>query len=317
MTFVLSKRVVIVTGLLVLVCALGSGCNGPQTPPGSIDPSSRPPGSFVGKPATPDVSPSPIAQEPRLVLRVGEEKRSFSRAELLEHPSLETITLVDQATYSGQSLTFRAIPLWALFEGLTVADDESLEYDTLDGFSSSLPATLALNRDVSKSIGYLAVESADEPWPTLGSGVGTAGPFYVVWKNPEASSVGREQWPFQVKSFVAKPALEKRYPKILPSADLPADDPVRRGFQVFVKNCFACHTLNDQGTTRMGPDLNLPHSPTEYLKEDYFRMLVRDPQSLRTWKASKMSGFPEAVLPEAELDELWLYLSHMSRARAD
>ncbi len=317
MKFVISSRAGIVSGLLAFQCAIGSGCTAPEIPPKSINPSSSPLGSLVAMPATPRVSGSPLAQETRLVLRAGEEKRSFSREDLLRHPSLETITIVDHAAYDGRSLTFEAISLWALFDGLPVADDEALEYDTLDGFSSSLPATLALNREPSKSVAYLAVERPGKPWPTLGGGEGTAGPFYVVWLNAEASSVGREQWPFQVKSFISKPALEKRFPKILPSKDLSADDPARRGFQVFVKNCFACHTLNDQGTTRMGPDLNMPHGPTEYMKEEYFRILVRDPQRLRTWKASKMTGFPESILSNTELDELWLYLSHMSETRTN
>ena len=65
----------------------------------------------------------------------------------------------------------------------------------------------------------------------------------------------------------------------------------------------------------MGPDLNMPHNPTEYFQPGYLRKLIRDPQSLRQWPQAKMPGFTESVLSEQELDALLAYLGHMAKRR--
>jgi len=39
---------------------------------------------------------------------------------------------------------------------------------------------------------------------------------------------------------------------------------------------------------------------------------VRNPQSVRYYPGSRMSGFPEAVLPNSELEDLIAYLAHMA-----
>jgi len=284
---------------LVAVVLCFAACQSPPSIPG-IEPSAA-------------ATPSLEVKEPQLVVTSPQGEKTFTRAQLLAHPALETLTLLDKAGYDNQKLTFEAIPLRVLFDGATLSEDETIEYDTRDGFSSSLDPKLALNSDTKGAIAYLAIERSEAPWPLLGSGNVSAGPFYVIWKNPELSGVGREEWPFQIKSFSVKPSLKKRFPAIFPDPNLPDKHPVRLGFASFVKNCFPCHTLNEQGNSNMGPDLNLPHSPTEYLQKDYLRKLVRDPQSLRTWKGSKMSGFPESVLSDEELSQLVDYLEHMSR----
>lgn len=272
-------------------------------------------------PSIPGIEPSAVAtpslevKEPLLVVTTPQGEKTLTRAQLLAHPTLETLTLEDRAGYDNQKLTFEAVPLRVLFDGVSLSEEETIEYDTRDGFSSSLDPKLALNADPKGAIAYLAIERSESPWPLLGTGNVSAGPFYVIWKNPELSGVGREEWPFQIKSFSVKPSLKSRFPDIFPDSNLPDNHPVRLGFASFVKNCFPCHTLNGQGNSNMGPDLNLPHSPTEYLQKEYLRNLVRDPQSLRTWKGSKMSGFPEAVLPDEELSQLVNYLEHMARRR--
>jgi cytochrome c1 len=72
-----------------------------------------------------------------------------------------------------------------------------------------------------------------------------------------------------------------------------------------------CHTLNGQGTSQLGPDLNIPFNPTEYMAEKYLRQLIRDPQSLRRWPQSKMAGFSPKDLPDGELDQIVAYLRSM------
>jgi mono/diheme cytochrome c family protein len=99
---------------------------------------------------------------------------------------------------------------------------------------------------------------------------------------------------------------------VLPEPGLAEDHPVKRGFALFQRNCFACHKLNGSGDGSLGPDLNIPMNPTEYLTEKALRQYVRDPQSVRRWAGSRMSGFGTSVLSENDLDDLVAYLRHMA-----
>lgn len=260
-------------------------------------------------------TPQQVESEPVLTLKTPEGSQDWTRGRLLNHSALERITVSDLGGYDGQKLTFEAIGLWHLFPHQQPGAEDTLQYDSQDGFSSSLPARLALNHKPEGALAYLAIENPRAPWPRLASGKGSAGPFYLVWLNPEKSNIGREEWPFQLRSLSLLPSLQSRFPGIFPSANLPSDHPVQRGCQLFVKNCFPCHTLNGQGTSRMGPDLNLPHSPTEYFQPGYLKKLVRDPQSLRQWSEAKMPPFPPEVITDAELEMLFDYFKHMAESR--
>ena len=107
-----------------------------------------------------------------------------------------------------------------------------------------------------------------------------------------------------------------RFPLIMPDASVPANSPVRRGFVAFQRTCFACHTLNGQGDAKLGPDLNIPHNPTEYLSDDLLRAFIRDPQTLRHWPQAKMHGLDRNTLPDADLDAVLAYLRHMAGRKA-
>jgi mono/diheme cytochrome c family protein len=92
---------------------------------------------------------------------------------------------------------------------------------------------------------------------------------------------------------------------------------VRRGYAVFQRTCFACHTLNGEGDARMGPDLNISHNPTEYLSNDMLRAFIRNPQSLRRWPEGKMTGFPtQESLSDADLDAVLAYLRYMAQHKS-
>jgi mono/diheme cytochrome c family protein len=84
------------------------------------------------------------------------------------------------------------------------------------------------------------------------------------------------------------------------------------GLCLFQQNCLACHRLNGAGDAQFGPDLNLPHNPTEYFQPTFLRQYIRDPQSLRQWPQARMPGFSTEVLSEQELDALLAYLGHMA-----
>jgi mono/diheme cytochrome c family protein len=255
------------------------------------------------------------AVDPELTFQNADQKITFKRSELLKRSDLETLSVQNDPAYPGQGIRYRAVRFTALFGGLKIADEAVIQFRSLDGFSAPISKERLLNKLADKSIAYIAIEEPDKPWPPLKPGGGSAGPFYLIWQKPEASFIGPEEWPYQVVAFEVKGTLESLYPNILPDAKLEPTSPVRQGFKVFTKNCFACHTLNRDGAGDVGPDLNVPMNPTEYFHKAALRKLVRDPQSLRHFPRSRMSAFPREILPEQDLDHLIAYLEHMAQRK--
>jgi mono/diheme cytochrome c family protein len=252
-----------------------------------------------------------LCQAATLTIDTGHGARALTTEQLLARPDVREISVPGDVSYH-RSMTYRAVPMKALLDG--VGPDAHLQFTALDGFAAEIPAGLILDSHGAQA--WLAIEPPGKPWPALGDGKPGAGPFYLVWLNPEAGQVGTEQWPYQVASIrmLADPA--SRFPAMRPAPGLSANDPVTQGFAVFQRNCITCHTLNGQGDAKLGPDLNIPHSPTEYLRDDMLRTLVRNPQDMRHWPQARMPGFNRETLSDADLDNLVAYLKHMATRKA-
>ncbi|MES2820831.1 MAG: cytochrome c [Pseudomonadota bacterium] len=242
-----------------------------------------------------------------LVLQLPAGTRNWSSAELLTHPQAQALDLPMDVAYK-RAMTYRAVPLAALLEGVQPGDH--LQAQALDGFAAELPAAPLLTTQGARA--WLAVEDPAQPWPSLAPGKPGAGPFYLVWSDPQAGNIGPEQWPYQLAAIRRLAPLAERFPALLPNPGLAADDTVHKGFALFQKHCLACHRLNGAGDAQFGPDLNIPHNPTEYFSADFLRQYIRDPQSLRRWPQGRMPGFTSAVLSDAELEHLLGYLRHMT-----
>lgn len=242
------------------------------------------------------------AAELRIELPSG--TRTWDSSSLLSHPQTESISITADVAYK-RDMQYRAIPLAVLLEG--VAPGDHLQAVALDGFAAELPAAPVLAIQGARA--WLAIEDPQQPWPALAKGKPSAGPFYLVWQNPEAAQIGPEQWPFQVSTLRLLAPVADRFPALLPASDASAE--VLAGFAVFQKNCLACHRLNGAGDSQFGPDLNIPHNPTEYFSGDFLRQYIRDPQSLRKWPQGRMPGFSKEVLSHRELTQLISYLQHM------
>lgn len=253
---------------------------------------------------------TPQSEGASLDVRWSDTHHRYTTRQLLAHPGLVKVTVKQDAAYPNPGFTYQAIPLIRLFEGAPVEADASLAYQCKDGFASNLPAPLALNRNPDASRAYLAIESPEDPWPALQGKSTTAGPFYLIWEDPERSGVGREQWPFQLTQLSLQPSLAKLYPDLLPPK---SDARAQRGYEAFVKNCFPCHTLNHQGASHFGPDLNLPMNPTRYFARDVLKKFIRDPRSVRSWPGMQMVAFGPEVLPDGQLEDLIHYLEQMAR----
>ena len=243
----------------------------------------------------------------QLNLQLGAGSRTWQTEELLKHPQAQTITISNDVAYK-RDMSYRAIPVAALLTG--IEPDDHLQAVALDGFAAELAAAPLLNAQGARA--WLAIEDSAQPWPSLSAGKPGAGPFYLVWTNPQAGDISPEQWPFQVASIKRLAPVAERFPALLPDPSLKANDPVNKGFAQFQKNCLACHRLNGAGDAQFGPDLNIPFNPTEYFGADFLKRYIRDPQSLRQWPQAKMPGFTQQVLPDAELEMLMGYLKHMA-----
>lgn len=243
----------------------------------------------------------------QLTLELGENSRTYQTEDLLRHPHLQNITVNGDVSYK-RSMNYRAIPLAALLVG--IKPDDHLQAVALDGFAAELAAAPLLATHGAQA--WLAIEDPAHPWPPLATGKPSAGPFYLVWTDPQAGHVSPEQWPFQVASIKRMAPVAERFPALLPDPALSADDPVNQGFALFQKNCLACHRLNGAGDAQFGPDLNIPFNPTEYFGADFLKQYIRDPQSLRQWPQAKMPGFSRQVLPDEQLEMLLGYMQHMA-----
>jgi mono/diheme cytochrome c family protein len=245
------------------------------------------------------------AHASELRIDLGHGAKAFHSAELLKRAV--AVTIPDDVAFH-RSMHYRAVPLLSLLPGLQRG--QHLQFVASDGFVAEIPAEVILNTQGSKP--WIAVEDLAQPWPALAEKPNGAGPFYLVWTNPEAAHISTEEWPFELVSIRALRGVDARFPAIVPDSALPPDSPVQRGFAVFKRTCFACHTLNGEGDSKLGPDLNIPHNPTEYLRADMLRAFIRDPQSLRRWPQALMPPFPAATLSDADLDAVLDYLHYMA-----
>ena len=238
--------------------------------------------------------------------------RRLDSAVLLATPATQDIDVPDDVAY-GRPMRFRAVPLAPLLAaaGFTAAD--TVEAVALDGYVAQLPAAALLSDAADGAQAWLAIEPPDAPWPKLPRGEGTAGPFYLVWQEPQAGGITPEQWPFQLAVLRRVAAPAERWPALNPPAGAGSD--AQRGLAVFVQHCLPCHRLNGAGEATIGPDLNRPMSPVEYFRPDLLRRYLREPAALRTWPGQGMPGFAESVLPAADLEALLAYLAAMAAAR--
>lgn len=242
-----------------------------------------------------------------LTIDLGHGAQTYSSSQLLARADVRDITIPADVAFK-RSMHYRAVPLRALLIGLKPG--EHLQFVAADGFAAEIDSTPLLNTQGAQA--WLAIEDPAQPWPTLAENHGSAGPFYLVWTQPQAGRISPEQWPYQLATIRRLSGVAERFPAIVPDPSLPAGSPVQRGFAVFQRTCFACHTLNGEGDARLGPDLNIPHNPTEYLSAELLRAYIRNPQSLRRWPQAKMQGFDTQAMSDADLDAVLAYLRYMT-----
>lgn len=235
--------------------------------------------------------------------------KTFTTEALLGRPDAETIEIAKDVSYGGKA-TYRGVRLNRLLADASAEGTDVVEATATDGFVAQLPLAKVMNDQSSGAVAYLAVEDPGNPWPRLKKTGVSAGPFYIVWRNPERSSIPQEAWPYQTAQLEMKISVEKRYPAIVVSSTLPANHAARRGQALFIENCFTCHRMNGAGEATIGPDLNRPMNPTEYIQPQILPRLIRSTKSVRQWGDQKMPDFES--LSAQDINAIVAYLTHMA-----
>ena len=253
---------------------------------------------------------SVAAAEKEATLKVG--AKSYTISELLKRPEIQTITVKHDPAYGGREMQYQAIGAAALFAETNLREDEVVQFRCLDGFVATISKERIMHRGPGQSVAYIAIENPKSKWPDLPlkTSSGSAGPFYLVWLKPELSGILQEEWPYQVVAFEVKGRLKDLYPRIFPRHQ--EDEKVARGLKLFQQTCFACHTMNEEGPSQVGPDLNLPLNPTEYLKESVLPRYIRNPKAIRSWEGSKMPVFGPETFSDEDIANIVAYLREMA-----
>jgi len=254
-----------------------------------------------------------LAWAAELKIELDDGERVYSTTALLARPDLRELDVPDDVAYV-RDMRFKAVPMAALLQG--VPPETNLQIVALDGFAAEAAVAPMLNADPARATAWLAVEDPAQPWPGLPGNRPSAGPFYLIWNNPAASGIKPEQWPYQIARIRQLAPAAERFPAMRPAVSEPAGSRVRHGFEVFQAQCMVCHTFNYQGDARMGPDLNVPFSPVEYMQREFLVRYIRNPRALRHWPDARMPPFSEQALPPEDLDALLAYLSHMAGRKA-
>jgi mono/diheme cytochrome c family protein len=260
------------------------------------------------------LAPPGASAAPILDVMVNGETKHFGRDTLLARPEVTSVEIAHDVAY-GKAMRFRAIPLAVLLPGLSTSNESVLETVATDGFAAQLPLDLVTNTDPAKAVAWLAIEPDDAPWPPLPGKTASAGPFYIVWTGATAATIRSEQWPYHVAKLETQPSPAARWPALGVDPALPGTHSVRAGQALFVTQCLPCHTLNGAGSSTVGPDMNKPMNPTEYLTHDGLHALIRDPRSVRSWPGQLRPGFAADQMSDREIDLVIEYLAHMAARR--
>ncbi|HTM64511.1 MAG TPA: cytochrome c [Gammaproteobacteria bacterium] len=254
------------------------------------------------------------AAEPSLFIKTPGKEIVFTRSQLLARPDVTVMTTTADPTMNGKSITYTVVPAAAIFKGISIPDDAAIHFQALDNFSAPIEKATLMNSAGDGATAYIAIEKPDEKWPVIQMGHEqySAAPFYLVWKDTTKSRISTELWVMQLAGFSIDRPFSELYPNVVPKKNISNADAVMRGFKIFKVNCFSCHTINREGSGKIGPDLNVPYNPTEYMHEKYLRIFIRSPKSLRHWDKERMVGFPSAVIRDDELNDLISYLKYMS-----
>lgn len=263
-------------------------------------------------PSTADAEVRSPAEEPgaRVEFRVdGRTVRSMTLGELAARVAPETVENFDG--YYHRTKRFRAMRLdRVLAEGFRGAVTGALGARQFvlrarDGYTVPIAGERLLEPGA-----YLAVRDLDRPgWEPIGPQHANPGPAYLVWREPSQVDLETHPRPWQL-AVIEVARFEAAFPHTAPEGE-PEGSLARRGYAIFTDRCIRCHAVNREGG-RVGPDLNVPMSVTEYRPDAQIRAYIRNPL---TFRYGAMPAHPDFA--ERDLDALLGYLRAMALRKHD
>jgi hypothetical protein len=85
---------------------------------------------------------------------------------------------------------------------------DTVQARAIDGFVAEIPRAVIEG----PAVPWIAIEDTAHPWPLLlGQGV-SAGPFYLIWQDPERAGISSEQWVYALAALTAVPSPAQQMP---------------------------------------------------------------------------------------------------------
>lgn len=221
--------------------------------------------------------------------------------------------------YERTQVAFSAMPLDRVLDeayGPSWRKSEVIVFTCRDGYQSTIPVKRVLDHRA-----FLAVDRPDGAGFTIlkheegtKKRVGLS-PSYVIWENLEDARIRNEGdygWPYQVVR-IDLVSFRSQFREMTPPPN--AATKVLAGFEAFIAHCSQCHAINGRGGT-IGPELNYPANPSEYMKDEWLRRWIDDPTSMR--RAPRMPPLnPELPERARVIDEIVAYLETMARYKIE
>jgi len=221
--------------------------------------------------------------------------------------------------YERTELVFTAMPLDQVLDeayGPSWREREAIRFVCRDGYESTIAVRRILDHRA-----FLAFDRPDDAGFTiLKYEEGTRkrvelSPFYVIWENIDDARIRIESdygWPYQVVR-VELGSLRSSSVEMTPPPGAATN--VLMGFEAFVAHCSQCHAINGHGGA-VGPELNYPANPTEYMTDEWLRKWIDDPTSMRL--SPRMPTLNPDLPDRARvIDEIVAYLEAMAQHKIE
>ncbi|WP_133139384.1 c-type cytochrome [Legionella genomosp. 1] len=245
----------------------------------------------------------------------GQKQTAVLNKAELQTLKLETLEMDYSRAYPNRKMKYQTVRLCDLLDKYQISPDNILEFVANDQFSVLIPARLILNCQKNASIAYLAIEP-DKKWPVLFNHTNTtAGPYAVIWTDPELSYISDEYWAWSVVQIIEHQRINESIVISAP-ARIPQKIKTRvlNGYNIYVSHCSSCHTLKHIGKATIGPDLIYPKTIFEYYPDiNQLKQFIRNPDSVRKLPNSRMSGSSYVGLKDDDLDDLIDYFKFIAK----
>ncbi|MGB5413471.1 MAG: cytochrome c [Polyangiales bacterium] len=278
-----------------------------------------------------DMGPAPDGKSTEVATAPSEEQGARSIDFLIESKPVSSLTVEEikknvkplrlevSEPYEHAKVMFTALPLERVLDeayGPSWRTHEAILFHCRDGYEPTIPVRRVLDHRA-----FLAIDRpGDVGFTILKDEQGTTrriplSPFYVIWENLDNARVrieGDYGWPYQVVR-IDLVSFQSRFQEMAPPAH--SSPNVLVGFNAFVAHCSKCHAINGRGGA-IGPELNYPANPTEYLKEEWLRKWIDDPTLMRI--APRMPPLNPDLPDRARIiDEIIAYLGAMASHKVD